>query len=212
MNRLSECVPVPTFERFIMEDRLRPDEVVDIVRLEGPLDAIERAVHQCTNNNGAANAHATEKEAEAKTEVETKVETKADAHPTVPAGREGVVRGDAVDGRAEEETEERTIGVARRARIPRRATGVLVHCDMGHNRSPTLVLLTLLRRGLTLREAYRTVLRVRPSIGEYNDKYISKAAHASHDSGRLGSAPRPITSPTTYLPPPPPTRSVTLLP
>ena len=42
--------------------------------------------------------------------------------------------------------------------------GVLCHCNMGHNRSPTLVLLVLLRRGFSLRDAYRMVLGARPSI------------------------------------------------
>ena len=41
---------------------------------------------------------------------------------------------------------------------------VLVHCDMGHNRSPSLVLAFLLMRGLSLREAYRTLLAARPTV------------------------------------------------
>jgi len=39
-----------------------------------------------------------------------------------------------------------------------------VHCDAGHNRSPTLVLLALLHRGLSLREAYRRVFETRPDV------------------------------------------------
>eukprot|EP00927_Polykrikos_kofoidii_P044048 TRINITY_DN38128_c0_g1_i1.p1 TRINITY_DN38128_c0_g1~~TRINITY_DN38128_c0_g1_i1.p1 ORF type:complete len:353 (+),score=53.61 TRINITY_DN38128_c0_g1_i1:97-1155(+) len=41
---------------------------------------------------------------------------------------------------------------------------VLVHCDMGHNRSPTLVLAFLVRSGLSLRQAYKKVLQARPSV------------------------------------------------
>eukprot|EP00401_Gymnodinium_catenatum_P043796 CAMPEP_0117540318 /NCGR_PEP_ID=MMETSP0784-20121206/43438_1 /TAXON_ID=39447 /ORGANISM="" /LENGTH=228 /DNA_ID=CAMNT_0005336971 /DNA_START=69 /DNA_END=752 /DNA_ORIENTATION=+ len=41
---------------------------------------------------------------------------------------------------------------------------VLVHCDMGHNRSPALVLTFLLTRGLSLRGAYRQLLRARPTV------------------------------------------------
>lgn len=41
---------------------------------------------------------------------------------------------------------------------------VLVNCDMGHNRGPTLVLAFLVYSGLSLREAYRTVLRARPHV------------------------------------------------
>jgi len=41
---------------------------------------------------------------------------------------------------------------------------VLVHCDMGHNRAPSLVLAYLVSCGMSLRNAYRQVLRVRPSI------------------------------------------------
>jgi len=41
---------------------------------------------------------------------------------------------------------------------------VLVHCDMGHNRAPSLVLAYLVSCGLTLRDAYRQVFRVRPSV------------------------------------------------
>eukprot|EP00929_Paragymnodinium_shiwhaense_P072871 TRINITY_DN36997_c1_g2_i2.p1 TRINITY_DN36997_c1_g2~~TRINITY_DN36997_c1_g2_i2.p1 ORF type:complete len:312 (-),score=39.86 TRINITY_DN36997_c1_g2_i2:48-983(-) len=41
---------------------------------------------------------------------------------------------------------------------------VLVHCDMGCNRAPTLVLAFLVSCGLTLRQAYRFILSVRPGI------------------------------------------------
>jgi len=41
---------------------------------------------------------------------------------------------------------------------------VLVHCDKGHNRGPALVFAFLVSCGLTLRNAYRQVLRVRPSV------------------------------------------------
>ena len=41
---------------------------------------------------------------------------------------------------------------------------VFVCCNLGINRSPTLVLAFLLSRGLSLRESYRSVLRVRPGI------------------------------------------------
>merc|ERR1712205_166002 len=41
---------------------------------------------------------------------------------------------------------------------------VLVACDMGVNRSPTLVLALLLRSGLSLRQAYRSVLSTRDYI------------------------------------------------
>lgn len=44
------------------------------------------------------------------------------------------------------------------------ARAVLVHCNRGHNRSPTLVLAFLVHFGLTLREAYRHVLCARPHI------------------------------------------------
>eukprot|EP00933_Yihiella_yeosuensis_P033024 TRINITY_DN26728_c0_g1_i2.p1 TRINITY_DN26728_c0_g1~~TRINITY_DN26728_c0_g1_i2.p1 ORF type:complete len:283 (+),score=50.63 TRINITY_DN26728_c0_g1_i2:90-938(+) len=46
--------------------------------------------------------------------------------------------------------------------VPARA--VLLHCDMGHNRSPTLALAFLVRHGLTLREAYRILLKSRPDV------------------------------------------------
>jgi predicted protein tyrosine phosphatase len=42
-----------------------------------------------------------------------------------------------------------------------RPRAVLVHCDMGVNRSPTLVLAYLLRTGLSLREAYRYLFSAR---------------------------------------------------
>lgn len=41
---------------------------------------------------------------------------------------------------------------------------VLVHCNEGHNRSPALVLSYLIRCGLSLRAAYKLVLRARPTI------------------------------------------------
>merc|ERR1719469_1427858 len=41
---------------------------------------------------------------------------------------------------------------------------VLVHCSLGVNRSPTLVLAFLVMKGLSLRQAYRQVLRTRPHI------------------------------------------------
>jgi len=41
---------------------------------------------------------------------------------------------------------------------------VLVHCDKGYNRAPALVFAFLVSCGLTLRDAYRQVLRVRPGI------------------------------------------------
>lgn len=121
------------------------------------MDAIERAINECSKSGGA-DAH----------EIETETGTKTPR--AVSAGSEGDVEDAAVDVRAKEgvgDIEHRTARISRTERIPRRTTGVLIHCDMGHNRSPTLVLLTLLRRGLTLREAYRTVLRERASIGEY---------------------------------------------
>ena len=43
-------------------------------------------------------------------------------------------------------------------------SAVLVHCNMGHNRSPALVLAFLLLRGLSLRDAYRHLLVARPTI------------------------------------------------
>lgn len=39
-----------------------------------------------------------------------------------------------------------------------------MHCDMGHNRSPALILAFLVSQDLSLRDAYRRVLRVRPTI------------------------------------------------
>lgn len=45
-----------------------------------------------------------------------------------------------------------------------RAPAVLVHCDKGVNRSPTLVLAYLIRQGMSLRGAYQHVLRARPQI------------------------------------------------
>lgn len=39
-----------------------------------------------------------------------------------------------------------------------------MNCDLGHNRSPTLALAFLVLAGQTLREAYRSVLRARPSV------------------------------------------------
>lgn len=42
--------------------------------------------------------------------------------------------------------------------------GVLVHCDVGHNRSPAVVLAYLVFRGYTLRQAYRLVLGARSTI------------------------------------------------
>mmetsp|Transcript_53412 Transcript_53412/g.106276 ORF Transcript_53412/g.106276 Transcript_53412/m.106276 type:complete len:276 (+) Transcript_53412:84-911(+) len=41
---------------------------------------------------------------------------------------------------------------------------VLVHCNMGHNRAPALVLAYLVSCGMTLHDAYRQVLRARPSV------------------------------------------------
>lgn len=41
---------------------------------------------------------------------------------------------------------------------------VLVHCELGYNRSPTLVLAFLVQSGYYLREAYRRVLRCRPMV------------------------------------------------
>lgn len=41
---------------------------------------------------------------------------------------------------------------------------VLVHCELGYNRSPTLVLAFLVQSGCSLREAYRRVLRCRPMV------------------------------------------------
>lgn len=48
--------------------------------------------------------------------------------------------------------------------MPGKRRGILVHCDMGHNRSPTLTLAFLVSHGLSLREAYRHVLSQRQSI------------------------------------------------
>mmetsp|Transcript_101975 Transcript_101975/g.288766 ORF Transcript_101975/g.288766 Transcript_101975/m.288766 type:complete len:266 (-) Transcript_101975:257-1054(-) len=59
-------------------------------------------------------------------------------------------------------TLERAMDEARGSPEPPRA--VLVHCDVGINRSPALVLAFLLRCNLSLREAYRHVLRARPGI------------------------------------------------
>lgn len=42
--------------------------------------------------------------------------------------------------------------------------GVLVHCRLGHNRSPALALAFLVSKGLSLREAYRRVLSARPTV------------------------------------------------
>ena len=41
---------------------------------------------------------------------------------------------------------------------------VLVHCNQGFNRSPTLVLTYLLRTGLSLRDSYKLLLRSRSSV------------------------------------------------
>jgi hypothetical protein len=41
---------------------------------------------------------------------------------------------------------------------------VLVHCDMGVNRSPTLVLAFLMRSGMSLRSAYRLVFGARECV------------------------------------------------
>jgi len=49
-------------------------------------------------------------------------------------------------------------------RTPEAPRAVLVHCDLGHNRAPALMLAFLIQSGLSLREAYRNVLRVRPSV------------------------------------------------
>lgn len=45
-----------------------------------------------------------------------------------------------------------------------KSRAVLVSCKLGHNRSPALVLGFLVTRGMTLREAYRQVLAVRPTV------------------------------------------------
>jgi len=45
-----------------------------------------------------------------------------------------------------------------------RPMAILINCDLGHNRSPTLLLAFLLQHGSSLREAYRAVLSSRPSI------------------------------------------------
>lgn len=41
---------------------------------------------------------------------------------------------------------------------------VLLHCDQGHNRSPTLALTFFLHNGHTLRQAYGRLLEVRPDV------------------------------------------------
>merc|ERR1719382_606664 len=59
-------------------------------------------------------------------------------------------------------TIESALSEARGSSEARRA--VLVNCDLGINRSPTLVLAFLVHSNLSLREAYRHVLRTRPGI------------------------------------------------
>jgi hypothetical protein len=46
----------------------------------------------------------------------------------------------------------------------RHRSAVLVHCNLGHNRSPALVLAFLLSRGLTLRTAYVCLFSGRPMV------------------------------------------------
>jgi len=45
-----------------------------------------------------------------------------------------------------------------------RPLAVLIHCDKGVNRSPTLVMAFLMRHGMSLRDSYQQVLRERPII------------------------------------------------
>merc|ERR1719265_497977 len=52
----------------------------------------------------------------------------------------------------------------RAVKVTKRPRAVLVHCDMGVNRSPTLVLAFLLRSGMSLRQAYRRVLEARECV------------------------------------------------
>lgn len=44
------------------------------------------------------------------------------------------------------------------------ARGILIHCNEGHNRSPTLVVSYLIQCGLSLRTAYQYLLRARPTV------------------------------------------------
>lgn len=46
----------------------------------------------------------------------------------------------------------------------KRPRAVLVHCDLGVNRSPTLVLAFLIHTGMSLRQAYHHVLSTRPFV------------------------------------------------
>ena len=116
----------PTFHRFFVQDRLAPDEDVDLSVLEGPIQAVVDAIS--VQSTGAAEVlpmlqlSRTEKSAQMPVELSFLVPT------------------------------------------PQTCKAILVHCDMGHNRSPSIAILSLLRVGYTLREAYRLVLTAKPDV------------------------------------------------
>jgi len=137
------CNPQVILSTHVMQDRLKPEEVVDLpTALEQALNAIQEALRSpCRRDSilaqpGGAPAASHAGGARLPTLGQPALELHGLSHGLV---------------------EEAECSVAR-------PMAVLVNCDLGHNRSPTLVLASLLRMGMSLREAYRAVLRVRPTI------------------------------------------------
>jgi len=127
---------------FLMADRLRPDEVIDLVTyIDEALGAIDAAL-------------------------------------SMPGRRDSLLpcAGEAANGtmRVSSEGDELSLDspssgspadiAVNESDVEERMRAILINCDKGWNRSPTLVLAFLMRKGLTLREAYRLVLRARPYI------------------------------------------------
>ena len=67
---------------------------------------------------------------------------------------------------------------------------VLVHCDLGHNRGPTLALAFLVRRGFSLRRAYKLVLRARPAVDPLPPYREALRALEARARLKRGQAPR----------------------
>jgi hypothetical protein len=89
--------------------------------------------------------------------MQDRLDPREDVHPSVADGPLT-----AIDEAIDSTTDSNARAAGGCARHPQR--GILVHCDMGHNRSPAVCILTLLRRGLSLRESHRYVLNSRPEV------------------------------------------------